>query len=588
MVWNKLPKPRRVVDLLRGLGSLLSAAMLTTPGIGEASAALQIYPLPVPTKQYQIVETTFPLPVAEGYSFSTSTATGKFQPVSFVLRASEALRGIQITVSPLLGPATIPSSNVDVRLVKTWYQASSGNCSCDVGKYLIPEILLKDDGLVRTDRLAQKSYLRATVGGEERYLDITTVDSTVPIGATVRDSAVLQPFSMAAQTNKQVWATIHVPVGTPAGNYAGSFTIAVAGKPAATLSYGLRVLPFALAPALVEQAIYYRAQLQDSCPHLTPECRTPGQMAADFANLRDHGIRYPTFYERWSAPRLGARLALMENAGLPKDRIFQLGDNLSEQGVANLAELSALVKRWNSIAASRGWGEVYNYGIDEATGAAFDSQLAAFDTIHAQGGKTINAIPNGATALRPGMNKVDVAVLYGYGARANTVALAQQSGAKVYRYGGPFSDMENPEYVRKHFGLGLLYQGYDGAMNYAYQHVGQHRGDIWNDFKANAAGERNHAWTYPTSDGVLDTLQWEGYREAVDDIRYASTLAARRGWSKSQLLSYLRSLPMLADNADVIDAEAARQAIIQDILAASAVSPAGAKKRTALKKNRRP
>lgn len=554
---------------------------------GNAGSFLRVYPLAVPTKQYQIVETTFPLPVAEGYSYSTSAATGKFQPVSFVLRASEALGGIQIQASPLLGPATIPASNVDIRLVKTWYQASSGNCSCDVGKYLIPEILLKDDGLVKTDRLAQKSYLRATVGGEERYLDITTVDSTVPIGATVRDAAILQRFAMAAQTNKQVWATIYVPEGTPAGNYAGSFTIAVPGKPATTLSYGLRVLPFALAPSLVEQAIYYRAQLQDSCPTLTPECRTPAQMAAEFANLRDHGVRYPTFYERSVAGRLGARLVLMENAGLPKDKIFQLGDSLSEQGVGNPAELSALVKRWNGVAASRSWGEVYSYGIDEATGPAFDSQLAAFDTIHAQGGKTINAIPNGATALRSGVNKVDIAVLYGYGTRSNLVALVQQGGGKVYRYGGPFSDMENPEYVRKHFGFGLLYQGYDGAMNYAYQHVGQHRGDIWNDFKANPAGERNHAWTYPTSDGVIDTLQWEGYREAVDDIRYASTLAARKGWSKAQLMSYLRSLPMLADNSDGIDAEAARQAIVQEILATSVQTSATSKTRPALKKARR-
>lgn len=31
---------------------------------------------------------------------------------------------------------------------------------------------------------------------------------------------------------------------------------------------------------------------------------------------------------------------------------------------------------------------------------------------------------------------------------------------------------------------------------------------------------------YPTVDGVIDTLQWEGYREGVDDTRYLATLLA--------------------------------------------------------------
>jgi hypothetical protein len=29
---------------------------------------------------------------------------------------------------------------------------------------------------------------------------------------------------------------------------------------------------------------------------------------------------------------------------------------------------------------------------------------------------------------------------------------------------------------------------------------------------------------YPTVDGVVDTVQWEGYREGVDDTRYLATL----------------------------------------------------------------
>ena len=29
---------------------------------------------------------------------------------------------------------------------------------------------------------------------------------------------------------------------------------------------------------------------------------------------------------------------------------------------------------------------------------------------------------------------------------------------------------------------------------------------------------------YPTADGMIDTIAWEGFREGVDDVRYATTL----------------------------------------------------------------
>ena len=50
-----------------------------------------------------------------------------------------------------------------------------------------------------------------------------------------------------------------------------------------------------------------------------------------------------------------------------------------------------------------------------------------------------------------------------------------------------------------------------GAMN-----------NIWNDF--DSTGFRDHVFAYPTMDGVIDTIQWEGWREGVDDVRYVTTL----------------------------------------------------------------
>jgi hypothetical protein len=91
----------------------------------------------------------------------------------------------------------------------------------------------------------------------------------------------------------------------------------------------------------------------------------------------------------------------------------------------------------------------------------------------------------------------------------------------VFSYANPQVGVENPFVFRKNYGLVLWQQDYDGAMPYAYQHS---EGSSWNDFDGRY---RDHMFTYPTTDGVIDTLAWEGFREGVDDVRYLTTLVDR-------------------------------------------------------------
>ena len=56
-------------------------------------------------------------------------------------------------------------------------------------------------------------------------------------------------------------------------------------------------------------------------------------------------------------------------------------------------------------------------------------------------------------------------------------------------------------------------------MTFAYQYA---YGHIWNDF--DSENFRDHCFAYPTANGVVGTLQWEGFREGVDDVRYITTL----------------------------------------------------------------
>lgn len=92
-------------------------------------------------------------------------------------------------------------------------------------------------------------------------------------------------------------------------------------------------------------------------------------------------------------------------------------------------------------------------------------------------------------------------------------------GHQIFCYGNPQVGVEQPETYRRNFGLLLWKAGYDGAMDYAYQHSFGHG---WNDFDHPAC--RDHNFAYPTVDGVIDTIEWEGFREGVDDVRYITTL----------------------------------------------------------------
>jgi hypothetical protein len=534
----------------------------------NAASFLQVYPLPVPTKQYQINETTYPLPVAQGNTLSTSCAPDEFEPVTFVLRTSQSLSGITLRASALTGPSTIGAEFVDLRLVKTWYQPNDGNDTSRREKFLIPELLVKDDALVTTNLSQQKSFLRATVKGARRYIDLGSVGSKVPAGAIVQDAAVLQPFSMAPNTNKQVWVTVHPPATTPAGTYSGTITISVPGTPVTTVTLSVKVHLFLLSPPRIKQGIYYRGVEQRSVTTLDSDAKTRAQLRADLINMRDHGIMYPTVYDQIAnATTLDRRLSLMTKVGLPKDEIYEVQDSFhTTLSTTNLSATAAVTRQWVDFAAARGWGQVFLYGFDEATGAQFDSQLAGFQTIHANGGKTFATISDAVTAAKTAVvNELDLAVLYGYNMPTSVVAQVHQQsrGKKVFKYGEPFSGFQNLEYERYHYGLSLIARGFDGAMAYAYQDAGLRNGnDAWNAFVAvTGPNEAVHfMYTYPATNGPVDTLQWEGHREGIDDIRYASTLARVKRWTTAQLNSYLGRLPL--ENATL-----SRQMIVNDILA---------------------
>ena len=86
-------------------------------------------------------------------------------------------------------------------------------------------------------------------------------------------------------------------------------------------------------------------------------------------------------------------------------------------------------------------------------------------------------------------------------------------------YGDPHSGPENPDYARRVYGWLTWRNNYDMFSQFI---VGR---DDWTEFYVwKESFLRGLMLAYPCADGLIDTLAWEGTREAVDDIRYGTLL----------------------------------------------------------------
>ena len=468
------------------------------------------------------------LKVMSSNFISVRAAHGEFAAVSFVLRAPHRDFSnivIQPTNMAATDGAVIPASHMDIRVVKQWYQSGEADLGKTSNKYLLSELLLKDDGLVKVDAKTQTNSLRVTLpNGQQAYVDVTAADAVFPSDISVYDAKTLLPFKVIAHHNKQIWLTIHVPESAKPGLYIGILDIRDADGHVGTVSLGLTVLPFTLSQPRLEYSIYYTSTLsKDGKPGFNS--KSSAQILAELANMRDHGIKYPSVYE--DLENLEIFLALIKVAGLPKDHVYVLGTSglsldPSPAAVENFKNVAA---SFIDIAAKSSFANVYFYAHDEATLATLAQQRPFLILIHQAGGKVVTAMGgdgSGTAYVEAADGQIDAPVLAGKTTNLADIAAWHSHGAnRVFMYANPQVGVENPAIYRKNFGLGLFIAGYDGAMDFAYQYP---FGAAWNDFDNPKQNFRDHMFTYPTSDGIIDTIQWEGFREGVDDTRYLATL----------------------------------------------------------------
>lgn len=475
-----------------------------------------------------------------GKKISIKACRGEYEAASFVIRAERPLSDIQLSVTDLIGVGgrKIAADAVDIKLVKCWYQAGDGTIRKTDERVLLPELLLNDDKLVKVDSDQQRNYLKVMIDDKEQYISNSLPTDKIPDSALIKDADIIQPFDLDSESNKQIWVTVRVPEDAVTGDYKGRIKIEEAGNSLVVMNLDLKVLPFSLKPPFLEYGIYYRGKLPATTKKgINSEFKSIDQYVAEISNIKDHGVLYPTLYQP-KDKMLGVALSLRNQVGLPNDHLYSLGITTGNPTTAQ--ELDALgqnVIAWRNFISNYGYGDLYVYGIDEATRDILISEKAAWKKVRDSGGKVFVACNNKAADIVG--NLLDAAVLSGE-YDLEEAAKFHSHGKKVLSYGNPQVGIEDFEVYRKNYGLKLACAGYEGAIDYAYQHDFGH---IWNDFDDN--NYRDHVFAYPTSNGVIDTIQWEGFREAVDDVRYLTTLIDLNKGEKEQVLTWL--CPKIAD-----------------------------------------
>ena len=474
----------------------------------------------------------------------------------------------------------------DLRVVKLWFQNGNGWVSYfdDSGLKLIPELLLHDENLIRVDEGQMANYARLTAadgtvterwinpprqmdnGFFERYCGSSAFQS---MKREFSDADAIRPIGLKRGAFKNLILTAHVRKTTPAGLYRGAVRLGSLGEVPVTV----RVLDFELPkpacffddtkPFLVN--FYTYSSLGQICDLNGGDTRLAiEQFKAIMKDYAAHGQDVfwlsggPTGHTAISA-EAAAQLAAMREAGM-NDEQFVCGANIGNGATKTEAEAGAR----RSFASSKAFfgpnaKDIYMCHGDEPPPQWLKDQRGVVAAAQRAGYKFILA--GSDNIFRKSAYQWDwhnIAKTPEDG--SSTTAWNLLGGDKyVAWYANQHVGAENPAFNRRQNGLAAYLANYSALCNYAH-HFGSYDDD--------SEIYRPMVFAYGQGKGVIDTIQWEGFREGVDDIRYATLLvrlaraAAKLGvadldasYEGRKALQFLAAINRETDDLDACRAE---------------------------------
>ena len=508
---------------------------------GAKQGAFAFYAVP-PMSDVQRLPDTYPSDGAIGKKVRIFAAGGEYEPGAFLVYPFSDIGKTTLTLLPFTGPGgrAFPARELDLKLVKCWFQNGNGWFSYfgDTGFKLVSELLVNDEELIRVDEAKKANYarLRRKDGTtrefwinpprqmNRRFFDhYRQTYCFLPMREDFRDAKTLQPVTLAKGRFTAFFLTAHVAPGTPAGTYEGGVRLTDArGKVLGEIPVAITVLPFNLpGPKRYldpDLDFYVASYSYITLPFIMEENGddldlAKRQLEAIFADQVRHNQTIHWMY--WTpGGEKEFTIAAMKKAGMRTDIILDGGFNPRNKSIADLRHEARKRGEWcDRVLGHRnvylGFGDEPNYKWLVGSRPYFEVfQDVGFKFIIAGANQVFH---KAAYVYDWHNNNKDATV-------DNTTRLWRQVGpAAVANYAQQHVGVENPAYNRRQYGLAAYLSGYGAVCNYAH-HLGPYNDD--------STGYKPMVFAYGIHDGVIDTLQWEGFREGIDDIRYATLMTA--------------------------------------------------------------
>ncbi len=465
-------------------------------------------------------------------------AQDEFEAASFQVYSFADKRNVTLTPSPLVGEggASMPPAVMDIKVVKLWFQNGNGWISyfADVGLKLTPELLLYDENMVKVDSDKAANFARLKDEQGERFVWISAprkleeANTFKPTLEPFEDAKTLQPVALKNGEFKQFFATAHVPKGQKPGVYKGMIAVAEGGNKLFDIPVAIRVLPFELPNARTyfdlnrEMVISFMGGL--SLGRITDlhQCNLAIAKAKyhDYlVNLRNHGISHPSGVEQTAES-----LKIIQEHGFTTKPLLE-GKNFAPWYGLNFGGRMTFDNLMAAKAGARQCAEFYkpllghtdiltSYGDEQGT--AFVATHRNFFKYYHDYGIKIGCAGHGALMNKGG---------YTYGIHPMGGAPDSQERIRPWNeigdkyvgfYATQHTGPENPQFFRRQHGLLGYFSNLSLVYNYEFSLLEWN--DLRNDlYKPMVVAMYNRG-------GMVDTLQWEGFREGVDDMRYATYL----------------------------------------------------------------
>lgn len=567
--------------LQAGEGPLAARVAADFPS-AAANAAFLHYAVPAMSELQRLPE-AYPGDGVAGGEVRITAAREEYEPGSFLVWGNRDLGKVDFSLTAFRTDSgeVFPAGDLDLKVIKIWYQNRNAWFSYfgDTGFKLVPELLLNDEDLIRVDEEKQANYARLTAEdgrtsefwlNPPRQFDSrmlrdprVTVERFHCMRPDFDDADSLRPVRIEKGRFKQFFLTVHVRRDTKAGIYRGAVRVGNYGE----ILVAIRVLDFTLPPPkcygdptkdfLVSSYNYInRGNIEALNGFDSALARR--QFVAVLKNQVAHNQTMHMVGGNADAMAFDC-LEVMREAGMRMDVIQGAAGPTGAAGEESRARARRIADEFDR---RYGHHNVFlGYG-DEPSPAWLVKARPVYEDYQSAGLRFFiaghNAVFYKAGYLYDWHNTASDPTDSRVVSRWN----ALQNGNRVAWYANQHVGAENPALNRRQNGLAAYLSGYTALCNYAH-HLGPYNDD--------STTYRPMVYAYGCFGGVIDTLQWEGFREGVDDIRYATLMTdlARKAQSSSDVsVRYLggKAMQMLAQlDRSSFDQETCRQEMIRFI-----------------------